>query len=317
MRDQLGPKILIILGPTATGKSALAIRLAPRFDCEIISADSMQVYRDMDIGSAKVSDTQRSLIPHHLIDIREPEQPFSVAEFRKLAEEAIGGIISRGHLPLICGGSGLYLNSLIAPYNFDADSGADPQIREQLSAEFAANGGAAMHTRLAAVDPEAASRISVNDSRRLIRALEVYQITGRPISELRKKSQAPPWQPLIIGLTAARQTLYRRIEQRVDLMLAQGLVNEVEGLLARGVPRDAISMQGLGYKQIAAYLAHEISLAQAADLIKRDTRRFAKRQITWFKRNSRICWFTIDQYLEEGELVDAVSFRIAQMLEEA
>ena len=317
MRDRLAPKIIIILGPTATGKSELAISIAPRCNCEIISADSMQVYRGMDIGSAKVSAAQRSLVPHHLIDIREPEQPFSVAEFRKLAGEAIGDIIGRGHLPLICGGSGLYLNSLIAPYNFSADSAADARIRERLSAEFAVDGGAAMHTRLAAVDPQAAAKISVNDSRRLIRALEVYESTGRPISELRKSSEAPPWRPLIIGLVAERQILYRRIEQRVDAMLAQGLVAEVESLLARGVPRDAISMQGLGYKQIAAHLAGEISLMQAVDLIKRDTRRFAKRQITWFKRDARICWFSIDQYLEEGELVDAVSFRIAHMLEEA
>jgi tRNA dimethylallyltransferase len=317
MKKELPQKILIILGPTATGKSELALHIAPRFNCEIISADSMQVYRGMDIGSAKVPLEQRDQVPHHLIDIREPEQPFSVADFRLLAGQCIGEIAGRGCLPLVCGGSGLYLNSLIFPYNFDADNGADPQIRQQLSVEFATEGGAAMHQRLSAVDAAAAAKISVNDSRRLIRALEVYQTTGRPISELRLMSAIPPYQPLIIGLTAERQTLYRHIEQRVERMLELGLVEEVRQLLARGLPRDAVSMQGLGYKQLAAYLAAEISFEQAVDLIKRDTRRFAKRQITWFKRDSRICWFNIDQYLEEGELVDAVFFRIAHMLEEA
>jgi len=310
-------KILIILGPTATGKSHLSLFLAHRFDCEIISADSMQVYRGMDIGTGKLSPREQACVPHYLMDIVDPEHPFSVADFQRLADLYIGKIVAKGKLPMICGGTGLYINSLVFPYNFTAKANTDPEIRERLQAEIAEEGLESLYRRLIAIDPVTAQKISCHDSRRLIRALEVYELSGQIPSELVASNAPVKYQPIMIGLTTSRQRLYQLIELRIDRMLEQGLIEEVQGLLSAGISRNAVSMQGLGYKQIAAYLEGETSLNQAVALLKRDTRRFAKRQITWFKRDPRICWFNIDQYLEEGELVNAVSFRIAQLLEEA
>ena len=310
-------QIIVILGPTACGKTALSIAIAQRFGCEIISADSMQVYQGMDIGSAKIKPSEQSGIPHYLIDILSPDEPFSVADFHRLATQAISEIVSRKKLPLVCGGTGLYINSLVAPYNFPGSVESDPILRAQLRNEFAQHGGEMMYERLWQIDPVYAQKIHPHDSRRLIRALEIYKLSGKTPSELQQNNQASPYCPIMIGLIAERAKIYQLIEQRVDKMLAQGLVDEVKSLLDSGLPRDAVSMQGLGYKQIAAYLTGEITLSEAVALLKRDTRRFAKRQLTWFKRDPRICWFNIDQYLEEGELVNAVSFRIAQMLKEA
>ena len=252
-----------------------------------------------------------------MIDIVGPKQNFSVADFHRLADQYIKEIVAKGKLPLICGGTGLYINSLVFPYNFTDIANTDPKIRERLKQEFTEQGGASLHSRLAKIDPISAQKINCNDSHRLIRALEVYEVTGQKPSDIRAANEPVKYQPMMIGLTAPRPRLYQLIERRIEIMLEDGLIEEVQGLLAKGVPRDAVSMQGLGYKQIAAYLEGELSLSQAVDLLKRDTRRFAKRQITWFKRDPRICWFNIDQYLEEGELVDAVSFRIARLLEEA
>ena len=310
-------QIIVILGPTACGKTALSIAIAQRFNCEIISADSMQVYQGMDIGSAKIKAEEQNGIPHHLIDIIPPQQPFSVADFHSLADRAIEDITARGKMPLVCGGTGLYINSLVTPYNFASSTDADPQIRARLRQEFAEHGGEEMYKRLQQIDPQYANKIHHHDSRRLIRALEIYEASGQRPSDLQAANQPVKYRPVMIGLTADRARIYQLIEQRVDLMLDAGLIDEVKRLLDAGISTDAVSMQGLGYKQIAAYLAGEMDLAEAVATLKRDTRRFAKRQITWFKRDPRICWFDIDQYLEEGELVNAVSFRIAQMLEEA
>ena len=317
MTDSAKQQIIVILGPTACGKTALSVAVAQRFNCEIISADSMQVYQGMDIGSAKIKPAEQKGIPHHLLDIMPPNEAFSVADFHRLADQAIADISSRGKLPLICGGTGLYINSLVAPYNFSSSIDSDPQIREKLRLEFEKNGGEDMYQRLQQIDPHYASKIHPHDSRRLIRALEIYDVSGKAPSELQQENQPVKYRPIMIGLIADRAKIYRLNEQRIELMLDEGLVEEVKKLLDVGVSRDAVSMQGLGYKQIAAYLAGEITLDEAVDILKRDTRRFAKRQITWFKRDPRICWFNIDQYLEEGELVNAVSFRIPQMLEEA
>jgi tRNA dimethylallyltransferase len=316
MPESTKPKIIIILGPTASGKTALSLGIAPRFGCEIISADSMQVYRGMDIGSAKLSQTERASVVHHLIDIVDPDYPFNVADFRSRADRSITEIYQRGKLPLICGGTGLYINSLVYPYNFSQAIDSDPQIRQKLHDEFASGQGEQMHSRLQEIDPLAAAKIHANDARRLLRALEIHALTGKNPSEFHADNQPVKYQPMMIGLTAPRDILYQRIELRVEEMIEQGLVAEVEKLLQANISRGAVSMQGLGYKQIAAYLAGECSLAEAIELMKRDTRRFAKRQMTWFKRDPRICWFDIVQYLEEGELVNAVSFRVAQMLEE-
>lgn len=317
MSDDTKKQIIVILGPTACGKTALSIAIAQRFNCEIISADSMQVYQGMNIGSAKIKAEEQNGIPHHLIDIIPPQQPFSVADFYSLADLAIEDITARGKMPLVCGGTGLYINSLVTPYNFASSTDADPQIRERLRQEFTEHGGEEMYQRLQQIDPQYANKIHHHDSRRLIRALEIYEASGQRPSDLQAANQPVKYRPVMIGLTADRARIYQLIEQRIDLMLDAGLIDEVKRLLDAGISRDAVSMQGLGYKQIAAYLAGEMDLVEAVATLKRDTRRFAKRQITWFKRDPRICWFDIDQYLEEGELVNAVSFRIAQMLEEA
>ncbi len=309
-------KIIVILGPTATGKTALALAVAQKFNCEIISADSMQVYWGMDIGTAKASTAEQEQVPHHLLDIVPPDYAFSVADFHDRADQCIEDIFDRNKLPLICGGTGLYINSLVFPYNFDPLTDVDPAVREALQQEFAANGGEQMHQRLQEMDAVTAAKIHPNDSRRLIRALEICLVSGRVPSEFHEDNQPVKYDPIMIGLTADKDLLYARIEARIERMLDQGLAEEVQGLLQNGLSRDAVSMQALGYKQIAAYLEQECSLDEAIKNLKRDTRRFAKRQMTWFKRDQRICWFDIAQYLEEGELISAVLFRIAQMLEE-
>lgn len=306
----------VILGPTATGKSDLALELAMHFDAEIVSGDSMQVYRGMDIGTAKLPEAERRGIPHHMLDIIDPEQPFSVADFRELAAAAIRDIQGRGKLPLLTGGTGLYIDSLLYPYNFAPETAARPGLRRELQAEYQASGAEAMHQRLAGLDPEAAGRIHPNDAHRLIRALEVRISSGRSISDIQREKPPSPFRPLLIGLTLPREQLNARIDQRVERMIEAGLFDEVQALLSRGVSRDAVSMQGIGYRQSAAYLCSELSREEAIEQIKRDTRRFAKRQMTWFKRNEDINWFEIDHYREEGSLAEAAGAWLAGKLEE-
>ena len=309
--------LLIILGPTATGKSDLALAVAEKLHSEMISGDSMQVYQGMDIGTAKTPEQERRGIPHHLLDIVTPQTAFSVADFRSLALKAIGDISNRGHLPLLVGGTGLYIDSLLYPYHFPENSGAEPGLRQRLQEDYRELGGETLHSRLAAVDPEAAARIHPHDSRRLIRAMEVFESSGQPISALQKvKKPIAGLRPLIAGLCLERQQLYQHIDQRVERMVSAGLIEEVENLLAAGVPREGVSMQGIGYRQIAAYLAGEMGREEAIALIKRDTRRFAKRQMTWFKRNPMIHWFDIGHYREEGSLEQAVCAWFAGQLEE-
>ena len=308
-------KLIIILGPTACGKTGLSLEIAKRFQGEIISGDSMQVYRGMDIGTAKISPEEMQGIPHHLIDILEPQQAFSVADFRSLAEDAIQKIAQRGRLPMVVGGTGLYIDSLLYPYNFAGDMEASPEIRQRLQEEYRQLGGLALHQRLADLDPASAQRIHPNDEHRLVRALEVLEITGEPLSQRQQdKSCTPAYQGILIGLNMEREQLYARIEQRVEQMLSQGLIDEVRSLLEQGIDPAANSMQGIGYRQTVGYLQGQYSLDEAVELIKRDTRRFAKRQITWFKRNKDICWFDVGHYREEGELLESVSEYIAAKL---
>lgn len=310
-------KLLLILGPTACGKTALSLDVAQRFDAEIISADSMQVYRGMDIGTAKIPPAEMRGVRHHLLDIREPTQPFSVADFRELVEAAIHDIAGRGKLPLVVGGTGLYLNTLLQPYHFPQEAGADQALRARLRLRLAEQGTLALHQQLAEVDPTAAARIHPHDTHRLIRALEVYETTGRPISAWQAESALPPpYDALLIGLDLERETLYSRIERRIEQMLADGLIEEVRGLLVNGVPREAVSMQGLGYRQIAAHLAGICTLDEAITLLKRDTRRFAKRQLTWFRRDRRIHWFYPDHYREREALLHDVYALISSRLKE-
>ncbi|MGG1942211.1 tRNA (adenosine(37)-N6)-dimethylallyltransferase MiaA [Paenibacillus polymyxa] len=290
------PKLLVLVGPTAVGKTKLSIEMARQFDAEIISGDSMQVYRHMDIGTAKISEQEMKGIKHHLIDIHEPEYPYSVAQFQEDCRRLIPDIQSRGKLPFIVGGTGLYVESVCYEYQF-SEVGADETFRQE-QLDYADQYGAdALHARLQAVDPESALRLHPNDRRRVVRALEIYHVSGTTLSsQLASQKKESPYQLCIVGLTMDRQMLYKRIEDRIDGMLDQGLVAEVTSLMERGVRSDAISMQGLGYKEISSYLRGEVSLEEAVTWLKRDTRHFAKRQLSWFRHMKDIQWVDVTDF---------------------
>lgn len=253
----------------------------------------MQVYRHMDIGTAKISEAEMEGIPHHLIDIHEPEYPYSVAEFQAECRRLIHDIQGRAKLPFIVGGTGLYVESVCYEYQF-SEVGADEAFREE-QLEFAQQHGAdALHAKLAEIDPESAQRLHPNDLRRVVRSLEVYHVSGQTHSSLlAAQTKESPYHLCIVGLTMDREMLYKRIEDRIDGMLRQGLVEEVSALMERGVRSDAISMQGLGYKEISAYLRGEMTLDAAVTLLKRDTRHFAKRQLSWFRHMKDIEWIDV------------------------
>lgn len=282
--------LLCILGPTAVGKTELAIELAKRLDGEIISADSRQVYKLMDIGTAKPTPQQRKLIPHHLIDCVYPDQPFSAAEFVRLAEEAISDIRRRGKVPLLVGGTGLYFRALVD--GLFEGPGADEELRRRLREEARLFGPQHLHAKLMQVDPEAALRIHPNDLVRVIRSLEVYEKTGRSISQLQRqwRSDRPKHPFIAFCLSRERGELYSRIEERVDRMMEMGFLEEVRMLLDMGYGRDLPSMQAFGYRELAAHLCGEIGLEEAVRGIKRRTRRFARRQIIWFRGDKRLIW---------------------------
>ncbi len=285
--------LVVIVGPTAVGKSALALELALKFELEIVNADSMQVYRGMDIGSAKPSSEERKLVTHHLIDIRNPDEEYSAARFQEEASSAISALAQCGKRSLVVGGTGLYIQSLLKGL-FPAPP-ADQQLREQLRQVEMEKGRWHLHQQLAEVDPEAASRIHPNDTFRIIRALEVFRLTGKAISEhqRRHRSSASAFTALKIGLIRDRQEIYRRIEARVDAMIAAGLTDEVKGLLAQGYAPSIKAFQSLGYKQILSCLREELTLDEAIRLIKVNTKRYAKRQLTWFRKDPEIQWFTL------------------------
>ena len=284
-----------IVGPTATGKTAVGIELARMLSGEIISADSMAVYRYMDIGTAKPTAGERDQAIFHLIDVVDPDEDFTVADFQRLANEAISDIHRRGKLPLLVGGTGLYVRAVTGGLNIPP-AAPDKEIRERLGAEAERLGNENLLEKLRQVDPATAERLHVNDRKRIIRALEIYETTGTPMSEFHATAGTVevPYDVRLFGLTMSRETLYRRIEERVDEQIASGLVDEVRGLLDRGYGRELTSMRGLGYKQIAAYLEGESDLEAAVDLLKRDTRRFAKRQFTWFRADDRIEWIDVE-----------------------
>jgi len=284
------PKIIIILGPTASGKTDLALRLAGRFDGEIVNADSMQVYRGMDIGTAKPSPELRRRIPHHLIDIVDPDADFSASDFRREAARAIADIHGRGKKAFVVGGTGLYIKALLKGL-VDSPSGAET-IRQELQETARTAGSGELLRRLAEIDPETAGRLHPNDQVRIIRALEVYLQTGRPISRFRGEHEftGDYYDYLKIGIAVERGELYRRIDERVDRMMAEGFLAEVSGLLARGFTAESKPLRAIGYKELCAYLAGVYPLDEAVRLIKRDTRRYAKRQLTWFKQENEIYW---------------------------
>lgn len=282
--------MLIIVGPTAVGKTEIAISLAEEIGAEIISADSMQVYRDMDIGTAKPTADERARVPHHMIDVADPREEFSVGQYLKLAREAIEAIRRLGRTPLVVGGTGLYVRALTD--GLFEGPGADWTLREELM-EMERREPRSLHAALVAADPEAAARIHPSDVRRVVRALEVYQKGGAPISSFRRsqKDGASAISPVkIVGLRRPRQELYGRIEERVDRMMEAGFLDEVKALKQRGLTPDMVSMQALGYKQLMAHLYGECPLDDAVRLIKRDTKRYAKRQFTWFNAEERVRW---------------------------
>ncbi len=283
-------KILVIIGPTAVGKTELSLNLARELGGEIISADSMQVYRGLDIGTAKASQKERAEVVHHLLDVVNPDETFNVADYVRLAEEVLSSMWTQDTVPLLTGGTGLYIDALLEGFLFP-DTSADEAIRAELQ-EQAEKDPQSLYEELQAVDVLSAKKLHPNDLRRIIRALEVYRRTGEPISLLQRKKEVEsrPYKPLYIGLTRERHELYARVNQRVDLMIEEGLVDEVGGLL-RAYPNQPTALQALGYKEIAYYLQGEMTLPEAVELLKRDTRRYAKRQLSWFKRNKQIHWF--------------------------
>lgn len=286
----MNPPLLIICGPTASGKSELALRLAGELDAEIVNADSMQVYCGMDIGTAKPNAAERAAVRHHLIDVADPAQLFSAADFADAADAAIADITSRGKRAIVVGGTGLYIRALLRGL-VDSPSGAG-ELRQALQADAARLGNEAMLERLRQVDPEAAARMHPNNLVRIIRALEVYQLTGITLSRYQQQHGFADdrYCALQIGVEVERTRLYERIERRVERMVADGLLQEVAALSTAGYGRELKSMRSIGYKEMSAVLAGEYDLGAAVELIKRDTRRYAKRQLTWFKADKDILW---------------------------
>ena len=283
----MAEKIVVVAGPTASGKTALGIALAKDFNGEIVSADSMQVYRGMDIGTAKASLAEREGIPHHMLDVAEPWEEYSVARYVEQAEACCRDILRRGKLPILVGGTGLYIDSLVSGRDFAAVD-SDQGLREALSAEYDALGGETMHRRLQEIDPERAAILHPGDKRRIVRALEVYRLTGMTITEHDRQTRALPrrFDAAAIHLNFKnRAALYARIDRRVDMMVEQGLFREVEGLLAAGLSPESTAMQAIGYKEAVRSLRGELRREEAVALIKQASRRYAKRQLTWFNRD--------------------------------
>jgi len=287
-------RVGFIVGPTGAGKTALALEAAQRLGAEIINADSRQVYRGMDIGTAKPSQTDRRCVPHHLIDIRSPDEPLDVASFAKLAHEAIDKISARGQHALVVGGSGLYLRALRG--GIFRGPAASREIRARLEGTAKAHGVAHLHDRLREIDPAAARRIGVNDLYRITRALEVFELTGEPISahQARHGFSNRSYQSLTLGISLDRAALYEAINRRFDEMITSGLVEEVRMLKAAGYRFDRPPLSSIGYKQVAAYLDGETTLADAVEIAKRESRRLAKRQLTWFRGDAEIIWLDRD-----------------------
>jgi tRNA dimethylallyltransferase len=310
----LKPKLLVLVGPTAVGKTGISLKLAADFDAEIISGDSMQVYRGMDIGTAKATIEERKQVPHHMIDIHNPDYPFSVAEFQDTVRRLIQDIDERGRLPFIVGGTGLYVESVCYDYQF-SDSGSDEDFRQEQQSFADQFGPAALLEKLREMDPESAERLHPNDQRRIIRAMELYHLTGERLSErLKVQKKQSPYELCIVGLTMDRALLYKRIEERIDLMLQEGLVDEVKQLVEQGYGKQYISMQGLGYKEVIDFLDGAMSWEETVRLLKRDTRRFAKRQLSWFRHMKDIEWVDVSELTNSTAQFNEVHAIIADKL---
>jgi tRNA dimethylallyltransferase len=287
-------KLVVILGPTAVGKTNTSIALAKRLNGEIISGDSMQVYKGMDIGTAKVTKEEMSGIPHHLIDIKEPNESFSVAEFQEHAKKLITEISARGKLPIIAGGTGLYVQAVTHDYQF-SNAETNWEYRNQLELEVKKNGIDKLYEQLMSLDPEGAKQIHPNNHRRVIRALEVIKETGMTMGDFQKKQKKDsPYDLALIGLTMERELLYNRINARVDLMIAHGLLDEVNELYHHGI-RNCQSVQAIGYKELFEYVEGKVTLDDAIENLKQNSRRYAKRQLTWFRNKMDLKWFDMDK----------------------
>ncbi|MST99950.1 tRNA (adenosine(37)-N6)-dimethylallyltransferase MiaA [Tissierella pigra] len=293
MKDNL----FILIGPTAIGKTSISIELAKKMNGEIISADSMQIYKYMNIGSAKVSKEEMQGIQHHLIDVIYPDQEFTVSDYKKNAEVLIKDINKNHKLPMVVGGTGLYINSLVYKLNF-AEVPPNNETRTKLELLGERYGNKYLHEMLKNIDIESAERISINDRKRIIRAIEIFEITGKTMTEFNKNFREPieKYNLVMIGLNMNREKLYNRINRRVDIMVEEGLIEEVKKLLEMGYKKELVSMQGIGYKEIVMYLEGEISLDESMEKIKQGSRNYAKRQLTWFRRDNRIKWIDIDEF---------------------
>ena len=286
------PKIVCVVGPTASGKTDYAIDLALARNGEVVSCDSMQIYRHMDIGTAKPAREEMRGVPHHMLDIVEPGTDYSVADFVRDARACIADILARGRLPVLCGGTGLYVDSIINQIEFAAEK-RDDGLRRELKEMAEREGPEAVHTLLRAADPEAAEAIHPNNVKRVIRALEIIRTTGLSKAEAdRQARKEPVYDAALFGMELGRERLYQRIDMRVDRMMEQGLLGEVRRLLEMGVPRQSTAMQAIGYKELVRCLDGACSLEEAVETVKRESRRYAKRQMTWFRRNPEIQWIS-------------------------
>ncbi len=299
--------LVILTGPTAVGKTKLSIALAKAIGGEIISADSMQVYRHMDIGSAKIRLEEMEGIPHYLVDVLEPWEEFHVVRFQQMAKEAMKKIREHGHIPILVGGTGFYIQAIVKDIDF-TENEASP-YREELTRLAEEKGADFLYEKLQKVDPKSAQIIHAHNVKRIIRALEFYQMTGKKISEhnTKQREKSSPYQFAYFVLQDERAKLYKRIEARIDEMLQDGLIEEVTALKEMGLKRGMVSMQGLGYKEILAYLDGECTLEEAVEILKRDTRHFAKRQITWFKREEEVIWLDKGKFAyQEEQILEAM-----------
>lgn len=300
--------LIILTGPTAVGKTKLSIELAKAVNGEIISADSMQVYKHMDIGSAKIKKEEMCGVPHHLIDVLEPDEEFHVVRFQEMAKQAMEEIYAKRKVPILAGGTGFYIQAVVKDIDFSKETEKSP-VREELEKLAEEKGYEYLHERLQQVDPKSAEKIHANNVKRVIRALEYFELTGKPISLHNEEEAAKesPYNVAYFVLNDVRERLYERIDARVDAMLQEGLVEEVSGLAKKGYTKDMVSMQGLGYKEILSYLDGSYTLDEAVYILKRDTRHFAKRQLTWFKREKDVIWVNKqDFHYEENEILNYI-----------
>lgn len=300
-------KLFILMGPTAVGKTSASIEMAKRLNGEIVSADSMQIYKYMDIGTAKITKDEMQGIPHYMVDIAYPDEAFTVSNYKQLATQHISKINSEGKLPIVVGGTGLYINSLVYKLNF---ASVPPMDDYRIELEHLANnhGNEYIHTMLQKIDEDSANRISTKDRKRIIRALEIFKSTGKTMTEYNKdfRVENEDYNVSMICLNMNRDKLYSRINQRVDIMIEQGLVEEVKHILSLGYNRNLTSLQGIGYKEIIMYLNNECTLEEAIDKIKQGSRNYAKRQLTWFRRDNRIKWIDVDDFQDMKELCDNI-----------